>query len=92
MTFMLTCMYLYELQNSPAAPSPGCSVYLDVRDLVAVTGLALCPREPAMDQVLQHCVYLAQQVLSEAGKGPDNSVLEQEQKKSRTTICFSACL
>lgn len=70
---MLPCIYLHELQISPAAPAPGRSLYLDVRNLIAVAGLALCPREPAIDQVLQPCVYLAQHVLSKAGKGLDNT-------------------
>lgn len=70
---MFARIYLHELQIFPAAPAPGCSLYLDVRNLVAVAGLALCPREPAIDQVLQSCVYLAQQILSKAGKGLDNT-------------------
>lgn len=86
---MLTCIYLYELQNSPAVPAP--VLYQDVRDLVAVTGLALCPREPAMDQVLQLCVYLVQRVSSKAGKGPDNTECSRAgtKKKYRTAICLS---
>lgn len=87
---MPTCIYLYELQNSPAVPAP--VLYQDVRDLVAVTGLALCPREPAMDQVLQLCVYLVQQVSSKAGKGPDNTECSRAgTKKSigQPSVCLS---
>lgn len=78
---MFTCTYLYKLQNSPAVPAPGCSFHLDARTLaaVAVTGLAPCPREPAMDQVLQHWAYIAQQVSNKAGKRAQ-TILEQEQK------------
>jgi len=71
--------YLDNLQNFPAAPAPGCSLYLDARDLAVVTGLAPCPRELAVNQILQRWAHLAQQVSNKAGKRAQ-SILEQEQK------------